>query len=63
MLVINTDDKRRKQMNEKINKTDEYLLKKASELYKVPYEVIEGAYSLGVREGIYLSIKKMGENI
>lgn len=43
----------KKEMNLEINKTDEYLLKKASELYKVPYEVILGAYKLGRNEGYY----------
>ena len=36
---------------EKINATDKFLLKKASELYSVPYEVLAGAYRLGRNEG------------
>ena len=36
---------------EKINGTDEFLLKKASELYSVPYEVLAGAYRMGLNEG------------
>lgn len=36
---------------EKINKTDEFLLKKASEIYSVPYEVLAGAYRMGRNDG------------
>ena len=36
---------------EKINATDEFLLKKASELYSVPYEVLAGAYRMGRNDG------------
>lgn len=41
-------------MNEKakkINETDEFLLKKASEIYSVPYEVLAGAYRMGRNDG------------
>lgn len=36
---------------EKINATDEFLLKKASELYSVPYEVLAGVYRMGRNYG------------
>ena len=41
-----------------MNSMDEMLLKKASEIYSVPFEVFEGAYKLGIAEGIYQSTIK-----
>lgn len=40
-----------------MNSLDEMLLRRASEIYSVPFEVFEGAYRLGIAEGKYQSKK------
>lgn len=46
---------------EKINATDEFLLKMASEIYSVPYEVLAGAYRLGRNEGYLKGLEWMAK--
>ena len=46
---------------EKINATDEFLLKKASELYSVPYEVLAGAYRMGRNDGYLKGLEWMAK--
>jgi len=45
-------------MNETINITDELLLKKASDIYNVPYHVLASVYRLGRNEGYIQGLNK-----
>ena len=38
-------------MNKEINKTDESLMKLASELYSVPFDMLASVYRLGRNDG------------
>lgn len=38
-------------MNNEINGTDKFLLKKASEIYSVPYEILASVYRMGRNDG------------
>ena len=41
-----------------MNSMDKMLLEKASELYSVPFDILEGVYRLGHTEGMYQSTIK-----
>lgn len=45
-------------MKEIINGTNEFLLKKASEIYNVPLDLLKRVYQLGRSEGYWEGINK-----